>query len=69
MRLGVASDHAGFRHKVLVAEHLRKAGHEVQDFGTSSEAPVDYPDIIRPVALAGAGRVRAGDHSGRIWKR
>jgi ribose 5-phosphate isomerase B len=33
MRLGVASDHAGFRFKTLVAQHLRGLGHEVQDFG------------------------------------
>jgi ribose 5-phosphate isomerase B len=57
MRIGVASDHAGFRDKTLVAAHLRALGHEVQDFGTSSEAPVDYPDMIRPLALAVAGGV------------
>jgi len=52
MRIGVASDHAGFRDKTLVAEHLRRLGHDVRDFGTMSEAPVDYPDLIRPLALA-----------------
>jgi ribose 5-phosphate isomerase B len=52
MRIGVASDHAGFRHKTLVAEYLRRLGHEVQDFGTESEEPVDYPDFIRPCAMA-----------------
>jgi ribose 5-phosphate isomerase B len=52
MRIGVASDHAGFRHKTLVAEYLRRLGHEVQDFGTQSEEPVDYPDFIRPCAIA-----------------
>jgi ribose 5-phosphate isomerase B len=52
MRIGVASDHAGFRYKTLVAQHLRRLGHEVQDFGTVSEEPVDYPDVIRPLALA-----------------
>ena len=52
MRIGVASDHAGFRYKTLVAQHLRRLGHEVQDFGTESEEPVDYPDFIRPLAIA-----------------
>src|SRR2546426_4551950 len=52
MRIGVASDHAGFRYKTLVAQHLRRLGHEVQDFGTVSEEPVDYPDFIRPLAIA-----------------
>ena len=50
MKIAIASDHAGFRYKVLVAAHLRSAGYEVVDFGTDSEAPVDYPDFIRPAA-------------------
>src|SRR5207249_10975607 len=52
MRIAVASDHAGYRYKSLVADHLRQAGHEVVDFGTGSENPVDYPDYVRPAALA-----------------
>jgi ribose 5-phosphate isomerase B len=52
MRIGVASDHAGFRYKTRVAEHLRGLGHLVDDFGTSSEDPVDYPDFVRPLAAA-----------------
>lgn len=55
MKIGVASDHAGYRYKTLVAEHLRDQGHEVVDFGTDSEESVDYPDFIRPAALAVAG--------------
>ena len=50
MRIAIASDHAGFRYKVIVAAHLRSAGYEVIDFGTDSEVPVDYPDFIRPAA-------------------
>lgn len=52
MRIGVASDHAGFRFKTLVSQHLLELGHEVRDFGTNSELPVDYPDFIRPLADA-----------------
>jgi len=52
MRIGVASDHAGFRFKTLVAQHLRGLGHEVQDFGAPSEEPVDYPDFVFPLARA-----------------
>jgi ribose 5-phosphate isomerase B len=52
MRIALASDHAGFRYKSTVAEHLRERGHEVVDFGTTSEEPVDYPDVVRPAALA-----------------
>lgn len=51
-RIVVASDHAGVHHKGLVVELLRTAGHAVEDFGTFSDAPVDYPAIIRPAALA-----------------
>jgi ribose 5-phosphate isomerase B len=52
MRIALASDHAGFRYKSGVADHLRDMGHDVVDFGTDSEEPVDYPDFVRPAALA-----------------
>lgn len=52
MKIGIGSDHAGFCYKQQIAEHLRTLGHEVRDFGTNSEAPVDYPLFIRPVAEA-----------------
>ncbi len=52
MRIAIASDHAGFRYKTMIAEYLQAAGHEVRDFGTDSEEPVDYPDFIRPAAQA-----------------
>ena len=61
MRIAIASDHAGFRYKTMLAEHLRSRGHEVVDFGTDSEEPVDYPDFIRPAAEAVAqGRCARG---------
>jgi ribose 5-phosphate isomerase B len=43
MRIAVGSDHAGYRLKQVLAEHLAGRGHEVEDLGTHSEAPVDYP--------------------------
>jgi ribose 5-phosphate isomerase B len=52
MRIGLGSDHAGFRYKELIKDQLRSLGHAVTDFGTSSEDPVDYPLYIRPVAAA-----------------
>ena len=52
MRIAIASDHAGFQYKTMLAEHLRRRGHDVADFGTDSEEPVDYPDVIRPAAEA-----------------
>lgn len=52
MRLAIASDHAGFRYKTLLRDHLAAHGHEIVDFGTDTEASVDYPDFIRPAAEA-----------------
>jgi len=52
MKIALSSDHAGFRHKEKIREMLETAGHEVHDFGTFSETPVDYPLFIRPAALA-----------------
>jgi len=52
MRIAVASDHAGFKYKQLIARHLTELGHDVKDFGTFSEEPVDYPDFVRPAAEA-----------------
>jgi ribose 5-phosphate isomerase B len=56
MRIALASDHAGFRYKTLIHSHLSEAGHEIVDFGTSSPAPVDYPDFVRLAAEAVATR-------------
>ena len=52
MRIAIGSDHAGFRYKERLRTLLAGWGHEVADFGTYSDAPVDYPVYIRPVAEA-----------------
>ncbi|MDQ7843901.1 MAG: ribose 5-phosphate isomerase B [Armatimonadota bacterium] len=52
MRVALASDHAGYRLKEELKPFLRELGHEVRDFGTHSEDPVDYPDVIAPAAEA-----------------
>src|SRR2546423_15270688 len=52
MKLAIGSDHAGFAYKEAIKTMLVADGHTVRDFGTTSEAPVDYPDFIRPVAEA-----------------
>lgn len=52
MRISIASDHAGFEQKQLLAAHLRDAGHEVADLGPDSDDRVDYPDFARAVALS-----------------
>jgi ribose 5-phosphate isomerase B len=52
MRIAMGCDHAGYRLKLTVAEHLRGAGHEVLDLGTDSEEPVDYPAFCADAARA-----------------
>jgi ribose 5-phosphate isomerase B len=52
MHLAIGSDHAGFAYKEAIKAMLASEGHTVKDFGTNSEAPVDYPDFVRPVAEA-----------------
>ena len=50
MRICVASDHAGFLLKENVRKFLAESGHEVEDLGTHSTDPVDYPDYAEKVA-------------------
>ncbi len=50
MKIALGTDHAGFRLKEKVKQLLESLGHEVRDFGTFSEEPVDYPVFIRPAA-------------------
>ncbi|HEX3528125.1 MAG TPA: ribose 5-phosphate isomerase B [Thermoanaerobaculia bacterium] len=50
MKIALGSDHAGFRYKEEIKRWLTERGHEVHDFGTDSEEPVDYPLFIRPAA-------------------
>jgi len=52
MKIAIASDHAGFDYKERIKPLLQTLGHEVRDFGTSSNEPVDYPLFIRPAAEA-----------------
>jgi len=61
VKIAIGSDHAGFAYKQRVIEYLRRAGHEVEDFGTDSDRPCDYPRFIRPVAEAvAAGQAERG---------
>jgi ribose 5-phosphate isomerase B len=66
MRIAIASDHAGFKYKQQIKTVLKEQGHEVKDFGTRSDEPVDYPDYIRPAAEAvAAGQYERGIVLGR----
>jgi hypothetical protein len=50
MKIALGSDHAGFAYKEKAKALLLSLGHEVKDCGTSSDAPVPYPQYIRPAA-------------------
>jgi ribose 5-phosphate isomerase B len=58
MRIIVGADHAGFRLKGPVVSALREWGHEVEDVGTHTPDPVDFPVIARRVC----DPVRAGEY-------
>ena len=52
MKISVGCDHGALALKNLVAEHLRKQGHEVMDFGTHTTDSCDYPDFAAAAARA-----------------
>lgn len=51
--MAMGGDHAGFEYKVKLINYLRdEKGIALRDFGTYSDASVDYPDFAHPVANA-----------------
>ena len=50
MRIGFASDHAGFELKEQLKTWAEKQGYSVVDYGTDGTAPVDYPDFAHRAA-------------------
>jgi ribose 5-phosphate isomerase B len=53
VRIGIASDHGGFRLKAELLPLLRdRNGVTVEDLGTTSEASTDYPDYAHALAQA-----------------
>jgi ribose 5-phosphate isomerase B len=61
MKITIGSDHAGFELKKLLIDHLQQHGHELNDVGTDTADPVDYPDYAEAVAL---GVLRGGSERG-----
>lgn len=51
-KIGIGGDHAGFEYKTLLKSFLEDLGYQVQDFGPFSDASVDYPDYIHPMATS-----------------
>lgn len=52
MKIAMACDHAGYEYKEQLKKYLEEKGYEVKDFGTHSEASMDYPDTAHPMALS-----------------
>ena len=50
MKVGLASDHAGFSLKQFVKKILEAAGIEIIDYGCFSDASCDYPDYAHALA-------------------
>jgi deoxyribose-phosphate aldolase len=58
--VALGSDHAGYDLKEYLKQFLTDSGYAVQDQGTHSRDPVDYPDFARAVAQAVA--------AGKAWR-
>jgi ribose 5-phosphate isomerase B len=53
VRIAIAADHAGYPLNERVLEELRRAGHDLIDFGThDGSIPDDYPDYAKQVGEA-----------------
>jgi len=52
MRIVLGADHAGFEMKQSLLTYVRGLGYETLDVGTTSTAPVDYPDYAEAVGEA-----------------
>lgn len=50
MKIGFASDHAGYQYKQALIAYLRRKGISVVDYGTHGTSSVDYPDFAHALA-------------------
>ena len=57
MKIAVACDHGGLNLKNAMIAYVKKLGHEVIDFGTTTKDSCDYPDF----ALQAAESVASGE--------
>jgi ribose 5-phosphate isomerase B len=61
MKIAIGADHAGFSLKEKLRQRLAGEGHEIVDYGASSDSSCDYPDFAQPVARdVAAGRSDRG---------
>lgn len=52
LKIGLASDHAGYERKQVIIKHLHNLGIETKDFGAYSSESSDYADWAHPMASA-----------------
>ena len=61
MKIGLASDHAGYGLKTMISTYLSGMGLEIEDYGSYSEESCDYPDFAHRLARAvESGEVDSG---------
>ena len=59
--IAIACDHAGFKLKQALVDHLIGHGYDLLDLGTNDTEPVDYPDFANALAEAiENGKVKRG---------
>jgi ribose 5-phosphate isomerase B len=59
--IAIASDHAGYDLKTILAQELAEMGYEVLDLGTDGPQSVDYPDFGAALAeVVRTGEVERG---------
>lgn len=51
MKISIGNDHAGPEYKIAIVAYLISKGHIVTNYGTDTDASVDYPDFAHPVAI------------------
>lgn len=52
MKIAIGNDHAGPDYKYQIVKLLESKNILVDNYGTNSQASVDYPDFVHPVARA-----------------
>jgi ribose 5-phosphate isomerase B len=50
MKISIGNDHAGPDYKKAIVQYLESKGHVVTNYGTDTDASVDYPDFGHPIA-------------------
>lgn len=52
IKIGVASDHAGYEYKNIILHWLQSQNLNTTDFGPYTPESVDYPDTAHPLSVA-----------------